>query len=309
MEKVQYVESKGGVKIAFMQWKGTDLRAHLILSHATGFSKEMWIPVVEELRKSGVQFPATALDFRGHGDSVMKPPFYYGKGAIDLRYDVLAVAEFIKKQYGEQMLIGLGLSFGSTSLTMAEILHPGLFEALILVEPIIYPVFGTLQRTENHPFVRKALSRKTTFPNLQSAKEYYAGKFMMSTWDPRSLESYVKGILRLKNASKPDEGYELKCHPEAEAEIYKVATENDLWLRLSQIKCPVSLIAGELSDVYSKESLDIKKIQSRFTNAKSVEHLVVAKVGHLIPLERPDIISSHVCKFLTALKILRLAKL
>ncbi len=58
---------------------------HIIFAHCTGFSKEMWEPVITELKKIGLDNPITTFDFRGtdriydkmvstsvgHGDSII----------------------------------------------------------------------------------------------------------------------------------------------------------------------------------------------------------------------------------------------
>jgi hypothetical protein len=38
---------------------------HLLMAHCTGFSKEMWEPVIEDLNSMGLTAPITTLDFRG----------------------------------------------------------------------------------------------------------------------------------------------------------------------------------------------------------------------------------------------------
>ena len=41
----------------------------LLLAHATGFCKEVWRPVVDELRLAGAGNEIVAFDFSGHGES------------------------------------------------------------------------------------------------------------------------------------------------------------------------------------------------------------------------------------------------
>jgi pimeloyl-ACP methyl ester carboxylesterase len=108
-------------------------------------------------------------------------------------------------------------------------------------------------------------------------------------------------------------GYELKCHPDAEAEVYKAARDNDIWSHLSKIKCNISLLAGEKSDVYTERAMNLKNLHAQFKYAKYIESATIPNTGHFIPLERPDIIAAHVYKviisrsyfFLTIFVVLR----
>ncbi len=113
--------------------------------HATGFCKEMWGPVVDpHLLGQAV----LAFDQRGHGDSaVPTPPFDWW----DLGRDTLQW----RHRLGEGGVVGLGHSSGATALMMAELLEPGAFQSLVLIEPVVFP--GPFARAPENPMSDQAL--------------------------------------------------------------------------------------------------------------------------------------------------------
>ena len=76
-----FLRRVGGIRnVAVMEWNYGDVQTakrstHLVFSHCTGFSKEMWIPVVEDLmgmfaKSKNTYFQITSIDLAGHGDTV-----------------------------------------------------------------------------------------------------------------------------------------------------------------------------------------------------------------------------------------------
>ena len=90
--------------------------------------------VAERLRE---HYRVIAMDARGHGDS-SKP-----KGADCYRWelfgrDVLDVAEALVAEHPEnRVALGLGHSFGGTSILMASAARPDHVEHNVLVDPVI----------------------------------------------------------------------------------------------------------------------------------------------------------------------------
>ena len=153
---------RDGVDIAVERRAG-DAGFGVVAVHATGFCKETWGPVLAAL--PGVA--AVAIDQRGHGASTVgDPPFDWWH----LGGDVLAVIEEASPAPGR---IGLGHSSGGAALAMAEILVPGTFQALVLVEPIVFP--GPYARAEENPLTAGALRRRRSFPSLEAVLESFRG--------------------------------------------------------------------------------------------------------------------------------------
>lgn len=234
--------------------------------------------MVAELRGRGVELPVIAWDSRSHGDSpIVEPPYDWW----DFGRDALAVLEDDGRRP-----IGIGHSCGATALAMAEILKPGVFAGLVLLEPIIFP--PPYRRHHDHPLAAGAEKRKESFPSRVEARENFASKEVFAHWDPRALEAYVRGGLEVR-----DGRYRLKCPPWAEAETYRTATTHGAWERLGEVSAPVLLLAGERSD--SHRGPFLQELAARFAQAQAV---VVPGAGHFLPMERPDAVALAVAHFL-----------
>jgi pimeloyl-ACP methyl ester carboxylesterase len=237
--------------------------------HATGFCKELWEPVI---RRARGRWRVVAPDQRGHGDSgtPLLPLDWW-----DLGRDLLAVVD----QAALEGPVGLGHSSGATALAMAELLRPGTFRALVLVEPIVFP--PPYFRAEANPMSAAALRRRASFPSPQAALAAFRGRGAFRHWTEEALTLYVAHGLR-----RHDGTWALKCTPEVEAEFYRGATAHGAWERLGEVACPVLLVGGADSDSHPAPFLDA--IRRRFASARLE---VVPGVGHFVPMEQPGAVA------------------
>jgi pimeloyl-ACP methyl ester carboxylesterase len=243
----------------------------LVLVHANGFCKEVWRPVLEDLESHGY----VSIDQPGHGGSdAPDPPFDWW----DFGRNALAVIE----EVGADRPVGIGHSSGAAALAMAEILRPGTFERLVLVEPIVDP--GPYVREEGHHLANGAMRRRATFDSYEHALGSYRDRGPFRGWDDRALEAYVTHGFHLT-----DEGWTLRCLPEVEAEVYRTSTVHGAWDRLGEIECPVDLVAGARSDTHFEEFASAQ--MARFANATL--HMI-REAGHFVPMTHPDRVASVV---------------
>ncbi|MFQ5948011.1 MAG: alpha/beta fold hydrolase [Acidimicrobiia bacterium] len=265
------IESFDGTVLAFEARPGRG-RDALCLVHATGFCKETWQPVIEELDEDGAA-PLVLIDQRAHGDSaVPEPPYDWW----DLGRDVIAVLSAVPERVGA----GAGHSSGATALAMAELLAPGSFEALVLIEPIILP--PPFRRLEDNRLSAASLRRRRSFPSAQEALENFLGKEAFAGWDRRALEAYVQGGFELA-----DGAWTLKCPPQAEAEFYRGATAHGAWDRIGEIRCPVVVVAGEQS-----ESHVLPFVERQVRRFPQAELVIVPGATHFVPMEQPAAVAA-----------------
>lgn len=253
------------------EW-GDAPRPLVVASHATGFCKEVFHPVIEELAGLLPAAEVLAFDHRAHGDSdAPAPPYDWW----DLGRDALAVAA------GRPVDVGVGHSAGAAALVMAELLSPGTFSTLVLVEPIVFP--GPYAHSD-HPLVDAALKRRRTFEGPGAAFANFVDKPPFDRWDRRALDAYVG------NGLVPDGGaWRLKCEPSLEAEFYRAATAHGAWERLAEIGAAVSLVAGELSDSHPGPFL------AATAERLGADHVdIVEDATHFVPMEDPARIARHV---------------
>jgi pimeloyl-ACP methyl ester carboxylesterase len=263
-----------GIEIAYTESGRGPLA---VFVHATGFCKEVCEPVIADVRGHGVEFRAVALDQRAHGDSgTPTPPFDWwdcGRDIVDL------VAE-------SHPAMGVGHSSGGGTLVLAELLRPGTFSSLVLVEPIILP--PPYRRLSDHPMLRAALRRRSRFTSRQAAFNNYRSKRAFAGWQERALWAYVEG-----GFCDDGEGIVLKCAPESEAEFFAAATTHGAWDRLGEVETPTVIVAGEHSDTHQEPFL--AELAGRFGNAR---YEIVPDTSHFVWMQRPDVIAGYVANAL-----------
>jgi pimeloyl-ACP methyl ester carboxylesterase len=264
------VAASDGTSLALTCWSGRG--TPVVAVHATGFCKELWQPVVDHLTPRP---PVVAPDQRGHGDSSVPPPPY---DWWDLGGDLLAVVGACRLEGP----LGLGHSSGATALVMAELLRPGSFSALVLVEPIVFP--EPYRRMEENPMSAVALRRRRDFPSKEEAAEAFRGRGPFAGWVEPSLDAYVACGFRPGPG-----GWTLKCSPEIEAEFYRGATAHGVWGRLGQLGCPVVVVAGEDSPSHSPPFL--RALMGQFAAARLE---VVPGATHFVPMQRPGALAALV---------------
>jgi pimeloyl-ACP methyl ester carboxylesterase len=244
--------------------------------HATGFCAGVWDPVVEELTATGIGFDAISLDQRGHGRSI---PLSYPLDWWQLGRDVLGAAA------GSDELIGVGHSSGGAALIMAELLAPGTFRRLVLIEPIIpEPPFG---RQEDHPLATGALRRRRRFADHDAVVAAYRGRGPFVGWDERALVGYVSGALE----PAPEGGVQLACSPEDEAEFYRSAYVHGAWERLGELAVAVDLVIGRDSDTHPAPH--VARLEARIPLADVVW---IEDADHFVPMQQPKAIAQLVAR-------------
>ena len=252
---------------------GQDGPGEALFVHANGFCKELWDPITAAVSGRVDAFRWQSMDQRGHGDSgVGEPPYEWDLVARD----VLAVV-------GESRdLVGIGHSSGGAAIARAEILGPGTFQSMVLIEPILFP---PPHGRHDIPLASVAEQRRAVFADREAAHDRFASRAFRN-WDQVVLDLYVDHGFR-----STDDGWELKCSPAVEADYYREGNNHDTWDRLGEIDVPVVLVAGERSD--SHHGPYLSQLQARFQRA----HLeVVPDAGHLVPMERPDVIAGIISK-------------
>jgi pimeloyl-ACP methyl ester carboxylesterase len=211
-----------------------------------------------------------AIDQRGHGgSSVGEPPFDWW----DLAGDVLAVLD---ARAAARPTVGVGHSSGAAALAMAEVLRPGTFDHLVLIEPIVYP--GPYGPADDHPLAIGARKRQATFASLDEAAQRFRGRGPFARWTDDALSAY----LRFGTVAESDGGRRLACAPDIEAEFYRAATTHAAWERLPEISCPVSLVVGEDSDSHPLEF--VRRLADRFQDCQTT---VIGGATHFVPMEKP----------------------
>jgi pimeloyl-ACP methyl ester carboxylesterase len=204
-----------------------------MLLHATGFHGRCWLPVAPALTD---HFSVWSIDHRGHGSSGKAPDGRYDDWTVFVD-DLFAVLDDL----GLEGWRGVGHSLGGAVLLLAEQRQPGTFSEMCLYEPVVIsPALksgGGGAGASMNDLVRK---RRRSFSSRREARENFAAKPPMNTFDPAALDAYVKyGFV-----DDPAGGVTLACAPEDEASVYEGAPGSQAWEHLGDVRPPVAVVGG-----------------------------------------------------------------
>lgn len=245
----------------------------ILFVHATGFCKELWRPIADAVTERHPRASWLSMDVRGHGASGQgEPPYLWHPLALDI-LEVIGTSTV--------GLVGVGHSMGAASLARAEILAPGTFRTLVLVEPILFPPPHGRADT---PIADIAQHRRRVFPDRDAAHRRFATKGPLATWESSVLDLYVD-----HGWGPGPDGWTIRCEPAVEADYYREGNNVDTWDRLGSIDIPVVLVVGERSDTHRGPYL--AALVEQFND---VDLVVLDGVGHLVPMEQPASIAAVV---------------
>lgn len=261
------VVSSDGVVLAVHDLGGAG--PPLLACHGAGFHGRVWAPMAGRL---GEDFRVWSVDLRGHGDSPAPEGWdFRWAGFAD---DVLAAVDGM----GLTRPVGLGHSMGATALVLAEQARPGVFAALYIFEPILFPADRSEAPLDDHPLVGGALRRQAVFGSRAAAREAFAVKAPFDTLDPAALSAYVEHGF----ADLPDGTVGLKCRSVDEAEAYRMGRAHSAFAGLGAVACPVIVARGGRSPALPPH--DARRVMAALP-AGRLE--TFEGLGHLGPLEDP----------------------
>jgi len=266
------IPSTDGVQVAVHDLGGDG--PPLLLAHATGFHGRVWLPVARRL----TGYHSYALDFRGHGDSIVPDGLTYEwDGFGD---DVLAVIDAL----GLDHVLAAGHSKGGASLLLAEQERPGTFRSLYLFEPIVFPTNGALHPTSGeNPLAAGARRRRADFGSFDDAYRNYAEKPPLNVLHPDALRAYVDGGF----AEQDDGTVTLKCRPEVEAAVYTMGSQHHAFDHLGEVATPVTVAIG--GEQPMSPATFAAPIVSVLRHARLERH---PDLGHFGPLQDPATIAT-----------------
>lgn len=269
----------GSHELAGLLWPGT--APTLLMVHATGFHKEIWVPTVTALRAE-TAMAILAVDLRGHGDS---------KEAEDqcnvwnYASDVVSAVQSEWKASQTGPIIGVGHSLGGMAVAGAQIMA-GCFDAIVLFDPAL--IDGQYQRRtgEAMSWATVARRRRASFDSREAALKAYISKPVFSSWPLPALELYVD-----HGFHEVDGRWTLKCRPEWEASTFSQPNFTEVWEQLNTIDIPVLLVTGEDSVTHDEIRSD------RTAERLGATHSRVSGVGHFLPVEEPAVAAAEIVRF------------
>lgn len=251
-----------------------------MLVHAAGFTPWQWHPIARALSDSYRIIAPFFCDHRG------TDPLKGG-----LRWPVLAndLVNLCRRIAIDAPCM-VGHSMGGGVCVLAHEIMPDLARKMILVEPILLPdeLYNGAITLEKHPFADRAMRRKNRWKDYQEVTAYLKSKPLFSNWDDEMLQIYIRhGI-----SETADGALELTCSPTGEAALLMGSFSRNPWPVLPHIHCPVMVVEGGKSE--SRARLNLRKVAGILPKG---EHRFIADAGHLIPMEKPGLMTELIKRF------------
>ncbi len=271
-----------GVEIALLDWGGDG--PLVLMHHANGFCAGTLGLVADALVP---RFRVIGMDARGHGDSSQpEGPDAYRWDAF--AGDLLAVAEVLAPEHGGRVAVGLGHSFGGTSVLGAAARHPNLFERLVLVDPVIPPPPKSIaadpaRRERLNRLIEGAQKRRSSWPSRAEARAHFAERSLFQNWLPAALDLYIEYGFR----ERPDGQLELKCPGFVEAAIFQASGLLDVVALASRVTAPTKVL-------WATHGNFPRAVYESVFSAMPAARIVDVDAGHLVPMEAPELVVREV---------------
>lgn len=264
-------------------WGGAGPTVHF--AHANGFPPGTYRKLSEVLKKNH------------HVVSMAARPLWWSDPVAELRsWSELADdlnAELARR--GLRGILGVGHSLGGVVSLLAAADDPGLFSAVVAIDPLIltgrisfyWGLMKSLGLGGRLGLVRGARSRRDHWEDREAVLSSYRRKRIFEFWDPEVLDDYVS----CGTKAMPDASVSLRYPREWEARIFEIAPHN-LWPRLARIQVPTLLIQGERSDTFREAAA-----RRAAKELATTEVVVVRKSTHFVPMERPKEVGEVILEF------------
>ncbi len=238
----------------------------ILFCHCTGVCARVWEPVIAHL---SIDNRVIAPDARGHGDSD-KPRVgaaYTWRGFAE---DLLAVTDALNLPDGT---LAVGHSGGASAIVYAELMAPGRFSRVVLIDAIIAPpeFFPTAL-----PLAERSRRRRERFDSPHAARQRLGNKPPMENWAPEALDAYIEhGFTTCE-----DGAVTIKCPGEIEAYVYEFGGAISLYDRLADMRAEALVVTGE-------DSYMAAHAHHQHSHLPNAQLITLPDTGHFIPQEKP----------------------
>jgi pimeloyl-ACP methyl ester carboxylesterase len=274
------------MNIPFIDFGGSGKPLHFL--HANGYPPACYKPLLELFT---AHYHAFGMSLR---------PLWNGSNPADIN-DWNPLSEDLLMFLDEQKvnrLIAIGHSIGAIVTLRAALMEPNRFKALVLIEPVLFPLYFMLEWNlarafglghQLHPKIDGALKRRREFDGLDQVFSGYRRRAIFRFFSDENLRTFILGMTKPKTINdgktSSKEGYELAYSPEWEARIYYTGIWHDwdLWQSIPRLNIPTLILRGRETDTFWESTA--RSVRKR--NPK-INIVTLERSTHLLPLEKPQ---------------------
>ncbi len=215
-----------------------------------------------------------------------------GKHAwVDMGDDLI---RFLDSQ-NTKNVIGMGHSMGAVATMLAAVKRPDLFSKLVFIEPVflmaipqmVFSKMPWFLKPYVHPFIKTTMKRRDTWESKEVVFKSFRKKRVFAKWSDEVLWDYVNF------GTKPNGKGEVTLSFSKEWEAHYYGTVPYVWAALKKVTQTTFGIRGEMTDTILPKAWE--KWHKTMPNAQFLE---MKNVGHLIPMEAPELLAREVLEFL-----------
>ena len=283
VHKVQ-VDSETAI---FLRRHGNPSGPRLILSHGNGMAIDLYFPYWSLLAG---EFDLIIYDLRNHGWNEVTPLEDHNVPRLIADHD--AILDAIDHQYGWKSQAGIFHSL-SALVSLLSPMRGERYAGLMLFDPPLCKPGRSYQEFEEAAVRTAGFARRRTdrFSSREKLTE------VLPFFPP--FQRFVSGTFELLAEStlreSGDEGYELRCPREYEAQIVDYAGVFGVAVDFETLKCPVKVIGADPTVPFSYlPSLDMSDIMS-------VNYDFLPDATHFLQLEQPERCAGATLEFLESI--------
>lgn len=203
------------------------------------------------------------------------------------------ICHFLQQQEAEP-IIAVGHSLGAVATMKAAVRFPEKFRSVVLIEPVFMPpdILKVISEhpagTKLMPLYQKTVKRRNIWPDRPSVFAHFRSKSIFQRWSDEALWDYVNHGFH----QTADGQIALTYRREWEAQIY-AHFPLSIWQEVPQISLPTLAIRGKDSDTLFPRAWQLwQELQPQ------AEFVEIPDAGHMVPVEKPDIVADNIKNFL-----------
>ena len=274
LEETRFLNRSPG-DIPYLDWGGKGPVLHF--AHANGFPPGTYSSFVARFTD---QFHVLGMEARPLWDTCGSAQFRHWR---ELAGDL---ARFLNEMELSG-IIGAGHSLGAVTTLFCALANPGLFRALVLIDPVIVPAqmapivalavrLGLSSRLQWPVGARR---RRTDWPDREVLFRAYRAAPVFARWQDRFLLDYIAS----GTVDHPAGGVHLRYPPEWEACIFETVPA-DVWWSIPRLRhMPLLVLRGEHSNTYRSDAMRVMRCilpQATFQEIPGADHFV--------PMSQPE---------------------
>lgn len=272
-------------KFRWVHWGGEG--ETLVFAHANGFPVGSYSPLLNRFQEG---YEVVGWESR---------PLVAGTDPQEISsWKVLSddLGSGIQNRFNKPV-IGVGHSLGGVCSLMTASSNPQLFQALVLMDPVLFSglrslSWGLMKRwgqAHTMPLMARALRRRDSWPDRETARRAWTGKPAFDGWSDEAFDAYLEhGVVEDQDSG----GYRLRYPKAWEARVFEL-TPHDVWGVVARLQVPVLVLRGERSDTFMPGAA--RKFERKSSCA---DCRVVKGTGHMLPMQQPDGVAEMIMEWL-----------